>query len=158
MKNAIDQALNAEQVLSKHWNNRIPVDPIFIAKSMRVSVFSSRSIDYCGEFLIQEETPTILYKPSGNSRQDRFVIAHELGHFALRHKNNHQDTVSSFEIDNIDTGERDANMFAIELLTPESCIRFAIHKAGLTSVEKLCDYFDVFGAAMRVRLKSLGII
>lgn len=158
MKNATDQALNSEQVLSKHWNNRIPVDPIFIAKSMGASVYSSRSIDYCGELLVQENTPTILYKSSDNSRQDRFIIAHELGHFVLCHKNTHKDMISSFEIDNLDTDEQDANRFAIEVLTPESCIRFAIHKAGLTSVEKLCDYFDVFGAAMRVRLQSLGVI
>lgn len=152
------QPMTSQEVLSTYWNNRIPVDPIVIAKAMGASVYSSESIQYPGEFFVHEGIPTILYKPSGNSRRDRFTVAHELGHFALNHGNAHRDTISSFNIDNFDPAERDANRFAAELLMPEGAVRFAVHEAGLTSVEKLCNYFDVSGAAMRIRLQTLGMI
>jgi len=158
MRYSLDHAQSAESALSAYWNNAIPVDPVIIAKAMGVSVYSSKSIDYCGEFFIQNKKPTILYKPSGKTQEDRFVIAHELGHFVLHHTGMKKDQISSFKIDIPDSNEREANEFAINLLTPESAVRFAVRKAGLTSVEKLSSYFDAYETVVRFRLKSAGLI
>lgn len=148
----------AEKVLEEHWNNTIPVNPIHIAENMGITIYSSQSIEYTGEFLYDQDRPVILFKPSGNSKRDHFVIAHELGHFVMGHEPSHRDTNSSFDISNFIPSERDANYFASTLLMPKSCIEFAIHRGNLTSVEELCDYFDVSTTAMRIRLKNLGIL
>lgn len=148
----------AEKVLEEHWNNTIPVNPIHIAENMGISVYSSQSIKYIGEFLYDQDKPVILFRSSGNSRQDRFTIAHELGHFVMGYKHPHKDTNSSFDISNFIPDEKDANYFAATLLMPKSCVEFAIHRGNLTSVEELCNYFDVSTTAMRIRLTNLGIL
>lgn len=153
-----NRPLSAEDVLSNYWNNSIPVDPIVIAQRMGATVYSSKSIDYTGEFFFHEGAPTIVYKPSGNTRRDRFTVAHELGHFALGHDNAHRDTLASFNTTNFDPAERNANRFAAELLMPEKVVWFAIQSTDLSTVEELCDYFDVSGMAMRIRLQNLGIL
>lgn len=150
--------LSAQDVLSRYWDNKIPVDPISIAKKLGARIFRSESINYTGEFLFHEGKPIIVYKPSGNSKRDRFTIAHELGHLALNHGASHRDTFSSFDTGNFIPEERDANRFAAEVLMPEAAVKFAVLEAGLTTVNELCDYFDVSATAMRIRLQTLGFL
>lgn len=149
----------ANHVLSTYWDNKIPVDPIIIAKNMGLKVYSSNKIEYEGEYFVYDGVPTIVYSPSGNLRRDRFTIAHELGHHALGHGGNpHRDTAASFLSHAEGVQERAANKFAAELLMPTKAVKFAVLEAGLTSIAKLCQYFDVSNVAMRIRLEGLGML
>ena len=41
---------------------------------------------------------------------------------------------------------------------PESAVKFAALESSFKTVDEMCDYFDVSGAAMRIRLNDLGLI
>lgn len=153
-----DRPLTAQEVLARYWDNSIPVNPIEIAESMGVEVYKSNEFDVDGEFLFYEGRPSIIYRPSGNTRRDRFTVAHELGHFCLRHGPRYRDPRKNFSLSNYDLFERDANMFAAELLMPEEVVQYAVRVSEMQDVEEMCEYFDVSGAAMRIRLERLGYL
>lgn len=151
----------ASQILNQVWNNSIPVDPILIARKMGANVYSSKSIGYEGDFFLHKGKPTIVYRPSSSSFHDRFVIAHELGHFVFAHSSKKRgtcDTLANFVLENSNPAEREANRFAVELLMPESVVYFAVCEAGLITVKDLADYFDVSTRSVRIRLKTIGLL
>jgi transcriptional regulator with XRE-family HTH domain len=87
----------------------------------------------------------------------RFTLAHELGHFVLRH-------AGSFHVDFRTEGEppgynwrheRAANDFAANLLMPAGAVRSA-HAKGV-SVRAIAKQFDVSVMATSARLSSLGL-
>lgn len=84
-----------------------------------------------------------------------FSIAHELGHFALSHR-----PISFSELFNGDLGrddrqEREANIFAAELLMPKVALAREAHKFTL---EELTRRYMVSMQAMEIRLKELGLV
>src|SRR5690242_5272905 len=94
-------------------------------------------------------------------RRFRFTVAHELGHW-ICHALEGADPAVSYcrAIDLTEAAnralEREANVFAAELLMPERAIRAGWEELG--SVETLASRFDVSPSAMRWRLYSIGLI
>jgi hypothetical protein len=95
-----------------------------------------------------------LYGTRGDRRR-RFTIAHEVGHFVL-----HPGRVRAERggLNNVgsQSQEREADLFAAELLMPEHLVRQAAFEVG-ADPRQLADRFDVSVQAMTVRLARLGL-
>jgi hypothetical protein len=93
-------------------------------------------------------------------RRFRFTIAHELGHWICHALEGANPAISYCRpIDLTDSAdrslEREANVFAAELLMPEPAIRASWDELG--SADALASRFDVSPSAMRWRLYSFGL-
>ena len=93
-------------------------------------------------------------------RRYRFTIAHELGHWICHaHERAEAEPVYCRQADlarDADRAlEREANVFAAELLMPEPLVRSAWSE--LRSAEEVATRFDVSPTAMRWRLFSFGL-
>jgi hypothetical protein len=93
-------------------------------------------------------------------RRFRFTIAHELGHWICHALEGADPTVSYCRpIDLTEAAdrsmEREANVFAAELLMPERAVRTSWEE--LCSAEAVASRFDVSPSAMRWRLYSFGL-
>lgn len=77
----------------------------------------------------------------------RFTIAHEMYHVICRS----EETVFNVGLFYDKSEERQANIFAKELLMPESAVR-KIYEDGCRKIKEYCDFFRVSKAAMRIRL------
>lgn len=88
----------------------------------------------------------------------RFTIAHELGHYFLHH--NHEESVEITTVSfrgKSNSAEREADLFAAELLMPENMVRERHSKMALPLLWVLADNFNVSRIAMKKRLNSLGL-
>jgi hypothetical protein len=94
-------------------------------------------------------------------RRFRFTIAHELGHW-ICHALEGADPAVSYcrPIDLTEAAdrslEREANVFAAELLMPEPAVRAGWEELG--SADALASRFDVSPSAMSWRLFSFGLL
>jgi Zn-dependent peptidase ImmA (M78 family) len=94
-------------------------------------------------------------------RRHRFTIAHELGHWichALEGANPEESYCRAIDLSGATERplEREANIFAAELLMPEPAVRSAWHELG--DADALAARFDVSPLAMRWRLYSFGLV
>jgi len=90
-----------------------------------------------------------------DERRRRFTIAHEIGHFVLHPERSRPERGGGVNAA-WQSQEREADQFAAELLMPESLVRQAVVEQGADAF-RLADRFDVSLAAMRVRLRRLGL-
>src|SRR5579884_1780795 len=94
-------------------------------------------------------------------RRFRFTIAHELGHWICHAVEGADPTVSYCRpIDLTEAAdrslEREANVFAAELLMPEPAVRRIWNELG--SIQEVAFQFDVSASAMHWRLYSFGLV
>jgi Zn-dependent peptidase ImmA (M78 family) len=79
-----DTYMTADDVLRRHWDGKLPVDVVGIAKRLGISVvrwnFSDGSIS---EVWYVDGVPTIRVQDGTQPVRARFAIAHSLGHFCL---------------------------------------------------------------------------
>lgn len=116
---------------------------------------------------------TICVQQSHASARQRFTIAHEMGHWCLKHQNisgphvhvNRGHLVSargSLAAEGTDPHEIEANQFAAELLMPRHLVKEAVERLGrrLTEddVTTLAKEFEVSERAMDIRLRTLRLI
>ena len=101
------------------------------------------------------EGRAIEVRGGADERRRRFTIAHEIGHFVL-----HPERVAPERggLANMAGGrlEREADLFAAELLMPEHLVRRAALEEG-ADPRRLADRFEVSVQAMSVRLRRLGL-
>ncbi len=113
-----------------------------------------------------EKTPggfLITVNSSEGEQRQRFTAAHELAHYLL-----HRDMLNNGHLDRLfDDSENpsdpftpahevQANRFAAELLMPELLLKHK-HEENI-SLKDLAKTFNVSKAAMKVRLRSLGLV
>ncbi len=108
------------------------------------------SLDFLG--VEMEHKYLILIDGERSSYRQRYTLAHEIGHIVLGHI--HKKYIIWDSIIQDITHEREANIFAAELLMPEKEV---IEKAKTLSLEELSAYFRVSKSSMQIRLKELGI-
>jgi IrrE N-terminal-like domain len=94
-------------------------------------------------------------------RRYRFTIAHELGHWICHALEGAESTPTFCRATDMSEVadrrvEREANVFAAELLMPEVDVRAAWQKAG--GIDECAAHFDVSPTAMRWRLFSFGLV
>lgn len=91
----------------------------------------------------------------------RFTIAHELGHWVCQVQEGRRQPIYCRAVTADGDGrnppeEREANVFAAELLMPRPAVRAAF--AELADSPELAARFDVSQEAMRWRLYNLGLV
>jgi Zn-dependent peptidase ImmA (M78 family) len=116
----------------------------------------ARPFDYvAGLFVNDDVFPVIVVNSRQPSARQRFTVAHELGHYYLRHRRG-----SFAEPGGASRQERDAERFAANLLMPAAWVlhywtAYAANRENRVSI--LAALFEVSQAALRVRLKELSL-
>jgi Zn-dependent peptidase ImmA (M78 family) len=76
--------MTADEVLSAHWDGKLPVDPVQIARRMGVSVvYFDFTDDTICEACNVNGAPTIRVRKGETAMRTKFAVAHSLGHIAL---------------------------------------------------------------------------
>jgi Zn-dependent peptidase ImmA (M78 family)/transcriptional regulator with XRE-family HTH domain len=153
----------AEALLDASGISTLPVPMEELVRGCGVQILSWAFEDVDGLIVELSTGPVIWVNHLQAETRQRFTLAHELGHYLLRH-------IDKFYIDfggelsPAVTGghpkydwraERAANDFAANLLMPASTVR-AEHTLNRDS-KLLAKKFRVSPAAMRYRLNSLGL-
>lgn len=115
-----------------------------------------RPFDYVAGVLIADDVfPAIIVNARDTRVRQRFTVAHELGHYFLRHPG-----TTFAEPSGPSRQEREAERFAACLLMPEQWVREAWRAYAANAenrVDILTELFEVSKAAMAVRLKELKL-
>ncbi|MBU9358787.1 ImmA/IrrE family metallo-endopeptidase [Burkholderia multivorans] len=147
----------AQSYLEQFWNQQLPVDPVAIAQAAQIRVFMNPEMGgLAGCYYEDNGVPTIEYNGNDPLVRQRFTIAHEVGHHALRHGPRFRDSTESFSLGNYDPVEAAANKFAAELLMPAAVVNAMIRAHDITNLEQLAAIFNTSSVAMKYRLKNLG--
>lgn len=123
--------------------------------------------DISGMLVTKAGGTTICIAKDQPANRQRFTIAHEIGHHALRHlfagEHVHVDRVimrNSSSSEGTDLREIEANQFAACLLMPEDMVHHHLQSLKSQYVEdvvrQLAKQFKVSEQAMAFRLSSLG--
>jgi hypothetical protein len=141
-----------------------PVDLVGMAAALSLDVFDTDTFhqDEAGRIQRIFDGDEILYVIEINKRHSdnrkRFTLAHEISHYLL-----HRDQIGDGITDDAlyrsklgDAIETEANRLAAQLLMPRVLVR-TFFKSGIQSLSELCRMFQVSEAAMRIRLKQLGL-
>ena len=109
----------ARQCLLDHGQQNPPVDLLEIAKAERIKVIRNSDthvleVNELGKILSDGTAWIIVYEDTQNLEGKRFTVAHELGHYFLRHKE---------ELERLRRRqEKQADLFAAYLLNPQGGI------------------------------------
>jgi len=165
----------ADNLLAEHGIQSVPVPVERIANSLSVQVQRERAEDELSGFIFR--APNRQYAIIGvnalhpKTRQ-AFTIAHELGHFLLHdhHDPVHVDRKFPVRLRDeksslgTDIEEREANLFAAELLMPVNFVEQDVKKIDSMDLEdestlkELAKRYGVSTQAMTIRLMNLGHI
>lgn len=124
-------------------------NPFSLCKQLDIPVITDRELKKDG-YLICSDGQKLIFVSSKvqNKHRQKFVIAHEVGHF-LMHQNQMYgcSNVSLSSNTNVNTPrqERDANAFATELLAPINELRSLIPNNSLrfSDISVIADFFDI---------------
>jgi hypothetical protein len=153
-----------ERYIALFGGSEIPVPVTSIAEDLCGLRIETAEIDCSGMLLPAQRLIqlSVNERPQADSplRRFRFTIAHELGHWVCHA---HQGTSappnfcrhSDIEMISDRAIEREANIFAAELLMPEPNVRAEWRRTG--DPEVLADLFDVSLSAMSWRLYSFDL-
>ncbi|BFM05760.1 ImmA/IrrE family metallo-endopeptidase [Halioxenophilus aromaticivorans] len=165
--------MNVAQKLARdvysQYAGSLPVDPIMVARDMGCEVepidpFTSefdREPNCSGMAYLDRGVKYIKYSASESPLRQRFTVAHELGHHLLGHVKKgmkFRDTPNEFRASVSSREEREANVFAAELLMPSELVMSAYLNSSIRDVEKLASAFGVSKVAMRIKLQELDLI
>jgi len=153
-------------LLSKYGYEKPPVDVKKIAKDEGIKVGSAPLPERLAGFIHRrvDESTVIVVKEGLGAYDQRWVIAHELGHYFLHGGEYHitpnkflkRQTENSFSGLNLE--EVEANQFADELLMPENMIHDLVMARENIEVGRLANIFDVNQERMAIRLGALGYL
>lgn len=164
----------AEQLLAELNVDGTPVDVVQIAQRLGVKVVELDLGENSGLLLRKDGKSTICVRHDDAHVRKRFTIAHEIGHFYLKHQDSGGGDVivdRGFYIsrrgvkasEGVDLIEIEANQFAATLLMPKRLISRAVAAYGSapllhSDVEDLASTFEVSEQAMTIRLSALGYL
>ncbi len=155
-----------ERYLATYGGNEVPVPVESIAEDLLGLRIEERDLGECSGVLLPAERLILVNASEAMSgdmptRRKRFTIAHELGHWVChasvtaspapsycRARDLRQDADRALE--------REANVFAAELLMPEPPVRLAWGELG--DVDACASRFDVSPTAMHWRLYAFGLL
>lgn len=154
---------------------KAPVDVEMVAKRLRLKLVYADLGDEVSGLLISKGNSTVIAVQERDHRnRQRFTIAHEIGHYYLRHQFEPGEHVhvdrghlitprNSRSSTGIDPKEIEANQFAACLLMPSKLLsrgikEFAVESLCDDHVVKLAERFHVSEQAMTIRLSTLGYL
>jgi len=170
----------AEKLLAEHYPSEAPVDVAGIAEHYDIEVKLERVDDDLSGFLYRDDTGHAIIGANRNHHENRrrFTIAHELGHYLLHEAERvHLDSRASgyalqLRSPESATGEnvneREANLFAAELLMPAKFLAKDLRahnvdlldddQNALKMLKSLAKKYKVSVQALTIRLNNLGYI
>ncbi len=159
--------MEAKKCIHKYGINSAPIDVEAICRSEKIRVFAMdmKELESITQKaiagVIQKHSDygfTILVNESDIGARKRFIIAHELGHYFLHmEKEDSNKIITSFRMDSSPT-ERQANVFAVNLLIPEDLVRQEHARMVIPVSDSLAKIFCVTKQTMRIRLNELELI
>ncbi len=182
----IELEMFAMGILQKHSIIENPGNHLYeITEAEKITVLAHDGWEpeICGKIMFFNGAPVIFYNSMHTERMINFTIAHELGHYYLKHLENQKAEIICLERDlqkiddQKDKREVEANFFAAFLLMPFNLLQPAFEKflewngrSKILYVDKqscnLKDYkcciqqlqvqFNVSQTAIRYRLINLG--
>ncbi len=132
-----------------------PVDLSVISKEMSAEICKTTELpeDILGSARLSNGGIWIIFVNINQiySRQ-RFTIAHEIGHIALKHR------CADYHLMAISDGrqERQANVFAAELLMPVREFKDIYFNRHIISPEDIADYFQVSRQTAEIRITEIN--
>lgn len=166
-----------EQLLKEQNIDSTPVPIKELAIALGIDVRYEPADDNLSGFLIRDakhRRVVIGVNSSHSSKRQRFTIAHEIGHFLLHEgKKLHVDRTGNMmrvqcrnedSSKGIDVEEKEANLFAAEVLMPRSFIKSDLAKIETLDLQdeqvlkKMADSYKVSIQALTFRLAYLGYI
>jgi len=165
----------AERLVERFGQQRAPIDVEHIAVSVGLKVIHSDDLgnDISGLLVSRDDAASVAVRAADPLVRRRFTIAHEIGHFVLRHYARRHELVHTDDEEQIlyrspkaseglDPLEVQANQFAASLLMPSKLVRSEAAKIGLPlledDVKRLASVFKVSEQAMTIRLTTLGLL
>jgi len=164
----------AEKLIERLGVQAPPVDVESIASMLDLRVVTEDlGSDISGLLVSRDGTASIAVRRSDHPNRRRFTIAHEIGHFVLRHHlqgnelvhaDRHQEVIyrSPRASEGLDPIEVQANQFAASLLMPARLVRERVDSLPKSfserDVKALANEFKVSEQAMTIRLTGLGLI
>jgi Zn-dependent peptidase ImmA (M78 family) len=164
----------AERLLTEHSVRTEPVDVAKLARAIGVKVQEQPAEDDLSGFLYRDrrqKTAVIGVNSTHHVNRRRFTTAHELGHYLLHDFDNvHVDRQfkvwlrSEASSQGTDLEEKEANLFAAEILMPASFIERDVQRISAFDlmdeevIAKLAARYGVSTQAMTFRLGYLGHI
>ncbi len=167
------------EILSSNNIQSAPVDLKKIAKSLRIEIIKQSADDKIARFLVKDfdsKNALIGVNETHSPNRQRFTIAHEIGHYFLHNfQGVHFDGKNtglqvylrdSKSATGQDVDEREANLFAAELLMPETLLEkdvseieeiYLLDENDFT-IKKLAAKYKVSVRALTYRLANLGYI
>jgi len=135
--------------------NKVPVN---LDNICYIFGWELRQDDLCGEdgyvFILDESKKVYIFYDNSRdfmlTRRYRFTISHEIGHLILGHYELDQSILSD---DDLLLLEREANIFAAEILMPYSELK----SLECYDIKFLANQFKVSKDAMETRLDCLGL-
>lgn len=151
----------------------IPLEPpIQLSKLLKEIGISALGIDFTdieiasnyergrilGAAISKGDNLTIFYRKDDTKNRQRFTIAHELAHCCLHTKNLQQNHIELRDDALVKTQkEKDADIFAGELLIPEHILRQIHSEFYVPQLSSLANIFDVSTNVMAARLDYLSM-
>lgn len=166
----------AEELLIKHNVHEAPAPVHEIIKSLGIEIREEEVDDDLSGFLFRDMTKgkaVIGVNASHHHNRVRFTLAHELGHYLLHEGETvHFDgrkpglTVSLRSVESskgVDDNEKEANLFAAELLMPARFLERDLREADTDlmdddALEELAKRYKVSVQALTFRLNNLEYI
>jgi Zn-dependent peptidase ImmA (M78 family) len=137
----------ARTVVARHRILSPPVDIERIAAADGVRIIRRRALGALdARMRLDDGTWLIELNADRSSTAQRFSVGHELGHLNLKHDGCGTDAAQ----------ERQANVFAAELLMPLALIKAALKKEQ--SLSSLAARFEVSKEAITIKLNEQGLL
>jgi len=161
-------------LLEQHNIWSAPIDVEKLANALHLDVRKDRVEGDISGFLYRdhEKSSAIIgVNSSHHHNRQRFTIAHELGHFLL-HTGDKVHVDRGFEVrlrsdessKGTDIDEKEANLFAAELLMPKAFVEKDLEDVGFVdlmeekTIKALADKYQVSPHAFAFRLSYLGYV
>lgn len=151
----------ADHLLLEHWDGSLPVNPVYIANALGITVLKSTEQTEPVQTQFTQGRYEITIQEQAPKTQHRFYIAHAIGHIVLNHLSEKRpqilDNKLSFQ-SHAPSEEMNANEFALALLIPERLVSTWFKKMIRTDLAEAAAMFDVAEAALYQRLIQLHFI
>lgn len=161
-KNPFDEVFSLPSLLSYAQKRGIQIEPLdlnAVAKelSVKIEYINFENSEISGKLYNKEGKWIIEVNKKHAQVRQRFTIAHELAHLVLhRNMNSSFEDAIFFRSDDNNAKERQANLFASELLLPKK-IFFEKIKSFDGDIQKIAEYFKVSTMVVRLRAQQLDL-
>lgn len=146
----------ARKALESFGSESLPVPIQEVVKKFGLNVVEFDFPNALSGVLKKERMVIGVNKNHPEVRQ-RFTIAHELGHFLLGHEISQGEDMIDDDFDKPVHKEREANIFASQILIPEKLLKDEVAKNKI-NLKNLSEMFNVSEQAVTIRLLESNLI